>query len=168
MPAKPGVSLEKSGRYVDLGIKGGDTADRIEWTFTVTNTGDTTLTDVRIDDPMVPDARCADTSLAPGESTTCTGSSRVTAAMVLKGEIRNQATVSASTIGECTDGSDGTLGCTMTALAADTAIVYIADPPKEPGLPQTGGSATPDLVLLGLAMIGLGVMAVRRGRRDEN
>ncbi len=67
--------------------------DQVTFSFTVTNTGNVTLTNVRVIDPMVGTVTCATTTLAPGESTTCTAAPyTVTAKDVRNGSIVNQAT----------------------------------------------------------------------------
>jgi len=57
--------------------------DQVPYEFVLTNTGQSTLTDLRVDDPLVSDVRCPVTSLAPagqaGSSTVCTGTRTVTA-----------------------------------------------------------------------------------------
>jgi uncharacterized repeat protein (TIGR01451 family) len=50
-----------------------DLGDRITWSFTVTNTGTTTLTGVDVTAPLAGDVTCAATQLSPGQSTSCSG-----------------------------------------------------------------------------------------------
>ncbi|WP_380281665.1 hypothetical protein [Kitasatospora purpeofusca] len=69
--------------------------DTITYTYTVTNTGTTTLTDLTIDDDKVSDITCAETTLAPGQSTTCTGSYVVTEHDAKAGHVTNRATAKA-------------------------------------------------------------------------
>ena len=49
--------------------------DSIDYDFEVTNTGNVTLTDVVIDDPLLGGVVCTFDSLAPGETDTCSGGS---------------------------------------------------------------------------------------------
>ncbi|MCH1868009.1 hypothetical protein MJ876_15910, partial [Nocardioides sp. CFH 31398] len=49
-----------------------DAGDEIAYTFVVTNTGNLTITDVTVDDPLAGAVTCQATELAPGEDTTCT------------------------------------------------------------------------------------------------
>ncbi|MEV5984906.1 Ig-like domain repeat protein [Streptomyces sp. NPDC052051] len=51
---------------------------RVEYAYTVTDTGSTTLHDVTVTDDLVQHVTCEATSLAPGESTTCTGTHTIT------------------------------------------------------------------------------------------
>ncbi|MEV0893846.1 hypothetical protein [Promicromonospora sp. NPDC050262] len=49
-----------------------DTGDTIAYTFEVTNTGDVAIDDLAIDDPKVGAITCEATSVAPGDTVTCT------------------------------------------------------------------------------------------------
>ncbi len=48
LPQEPAIQLVKTGKFLD----GKDAGDIVEFTFTVTNTGNVTLTDIKIADPM--------------------------------------------------------------------------------------------------------------------
>jgi uncharacterized repeat protein (TIGR01451 family) len=68
--------------------------DQIAYQFVVTNTGDVTLSGIVVNDALLDaPAVCPVTTLAPGASTTCTGSHTVTAADVAVGNVHNSATV---------------------------------------------------------------------------
>ncbi|MEU7023835.1 Ig-like domain repeat protein [Streptomyces sp. NPDC046203] len=54
--------------------------DTVDYTYTVTNTGDLALSPVTVTDDRVADVDCEATVLAPGESTTCRGTYTVTEA----------------------------------------------------------------------------------------
>ncbi|MEU7019614.1 hypothetical protein ABZ990_03005 [Streptomyces sp. NPDC046203] len=56
--------------------------DQVTYTYTVTNTHGTELTDVAVDDDHVPGVVCETTTLAPEQSTTCTGIHTITEADV--------------------------------------------------------------------------------------
>ncbi|MBV2210005.1 MAG: DUF11 domain-containing protein [Thermomonas sp.] len=78
-------SVTSTGPYV--------MGDVISYAFLVTNTGDVTLTSVAVNDALLnAPAVCPVTTLAPGASTTCTGSHTVTAAEVAVGYVHNSAT----------------------------------------------------------------------------
>ncbi|WP_327687191.1 DUF7507 domain-containing protein [Streptomyces sp. NBC_00467] len=70
---------------------------QVDYSFAVTNTGNLTLTAVDVNETAFtgsgpdPEISCPATSLAPGESTTCTASYTVTQADVNAGEIENTA-----------------------------------------------------------------------------
>jgi uncharacterized repeat protein (TIGR01451 family) len=74
--------------------------DVISYTFEVTNTGNVTLTDVAVTDPIVSPITCPSgnpiPSLAPGASETCTGSYAITQADIDAGVRDNTATVTAT------------------------------------------------------------------------
>ncbi|MGW5353620.1 DUF7507 domain-containing protein [Streptomyces sp. NPDC004031] len=65
--------------------------DEVTYHYTVTNTGNATLTGVGVTDDLVPDVTCEATTLAPGDSTTCTGTYTVTAADAARGRVVNVA-----------------------------------------------------------------------------
>nr|WP_246292706.1 DUF11 domain-containing protein [Naumannella cuiyingiana] len=92
-PAEPGLAVVKTSDVAD-----GDTVaagDQVTYTFTVTNTGNVTLTDVALTDPLIADLVCTAPSLAPTDPPlTCTGSYTVTPADVDRGQIDNTATAS--------------------------------------------------------------------------
>ncbi|WP_406013846.1 hypothetical protein OG520_18040 [Streptomyces sp. NBC_00984] len=91
----PGVRLEKSAddtRVYQVG-------DEVTYTYTVTNTGPEELTGLSVADDRVTGVTCDSTTLAPagqsGDSTTCTGTYRVTAADAKRGEVVNRAVATA-------------------------------------------------------------------------
>lgn len=68
--------------------------ETITYTFTVTNTGNVTLTDIEISDPMITDDIVLDkTTLAPGESTTASATYNVTQKDLDNLSIYNEASV---------------------------------------------------------------------------
>ncbi len=97
----PDVSVTKTaGALVDSngdGVVGG-VGDEISYSFEVSNTGDVTLTDVSVSDPLVTVSGGPVVSLAPGDSdsTTFTAVYTITQADVDAGEVVNSATVSGS------------------------------------------------------------------------
>ncbi|MFJ4668380.1 DUF7507 domain-containing protein [Kitasatospora purpeofusca] len=72
---------------------------KLHYTFTVTNTGNTTLANVAVTDngPGSPTVTCPVTSLAPGASTTCTATYTTTAADVKAGKVTDTAKATATT-----------------------------------------------------------------------
>ena len=81
-----------------------DAGDEIDFEFEVTNTGNMTLTNVAVDDPMVGLVICSPTTLAPGASAVCQPHAPyvITQADADRGVVRNVATAS----GETPSGSD--------------------------------------------------------------
>jgi len=74
------VQLSLAKRVVSKGpFRVGDT---VQYSYTVTNTGSNTLTNVAVTDNRVANVTCQATTLAPGASTTCTGTHTITLADV--------------------------------------------------------------------------------------
>ncbi len=116
---QPGISLVKSGSVKMDTITPTDQAnvgDSIEYTFTVTNTGNVTLTNITVTDALVTVAGNPIASLEPGESdsTTITGSVPLTQPMIDSGSFYNTADVSGTTPtnGTVTDTDDTTVSIT--------------------------------------------------------
>ncbi|WP_428347972.1 beta strand repeat-containing protein [Nocardioides sp.] len=92
----PGLMLDK--RVVSVSDVNGngltDAGDEIDWVFELTNTGNVTLTDVAVDDPLAGSVTCPVTTLAPGDSTVCAADNAyvITAADVDAGVVHNRAT----------------------------------------------------------------------------
>ncbi|MEE8523009.1 MAG: hypothetical protein V3T72_03685, partial [Thermoanaerobaculia bacterium] len=89
-----------------------DPGDLINYTFQVTNTGNVTLTNILISDPMVSLITCPSSapaapdlipSLAPGASETCTGSYAITQADIDAGQKVNTATATSDQTGPVMD-----------------------------------------------------------------
>jgi uncharacterized repeat protein (TIGR01451 family) len=77
----PAISMVKSSTTTEV-----ISAGVVDYSYFVVNTGDVTLTGVRIDDDNdEDDASCASTTLAPGENTTCTATHNVTAGEITDG-----------------------------------------------------------------------------------
>lgn len=92
----PSLTLEKLGA-LDMGVDGIATpGDLISYTFEVTNTGNITLTNVSVADPLVSPIICPSgnpiPTLAPGDSETCTGEYAITLADIDAGQVDNTAT----------------------------------------------------------------------------
>jgi uncharacterized repeat protein (TIGR01451 family) len=71
------ISIEKATNGHDADSAPGPTlfvGDAVDWTYVVTNTGEVALDNVTVTDDMGVQVSCPKTSLAVGESMTCTGS----------------------------------------------------------------------------------------------
>ncbi|MFI9787031.1 hypothetical protein ACIHEI_26520 [Kitasatospora sp. NPDC051984] len=154
--------------------------DTITYTYTVTNTGSTVLTDVAVSDDRVSPVVCESTTLEPGASTTCRGTYVVTGEDAKVGHVTNVATASARdpqgqlvesrpvslcvTVSECPEKEKGE-GCVKVPRPGGPS-----KPPHAGGgghLPDTGSPA--GLAAAGLAGGGLltlgGVLLYRARRR---
>jgi uncharacterized repeat protein (TIGR01451 family) len=96
-PQAPEIAIVKSATPARVHAPG----DVISYQFTVTNTGNNTLTSVAVTDAQAPPAgpldgpvTCPDTTLAPGASTTCTAAYTVTQADINHGSVDDTATAS--------------------------------------------------------------------------
>jgi uncharacterized repeat protein (TIGR01451 family) len=88
--ATTSLSLTKSTTATGYAAAG----DTIDYQYVVTNTGSTTISDVAVTDNLVGSVSCADPTLAPGASETCTGSYTVTQGDVDAGSVTNTASAS--------------------------------------------------------------------------
>jgi uncharacterized repeat protein (TIGR01451 family) len=150
-PPAPSIGLVKTSDAsgpVEVG-------EEIGYSFTVTNTGNTTLTDIVVDDPMLGAVTCARTTLGPGASTTCTAPPyTVTAQDVDATRIRNHATVR----GISPDGTE---------VDSDATLV-IPTRAATPPLPDTGSPVSPVLPLIAFGMLGAGASLILAGRRKRD
>jgi hypothetical protein len=93
-PAGPAVELVKSTNGDDANTAPGPTVQvgsTVTWTYRVTNTGTVPLTGVAVVDDRGVAVSCPGTTLAVGQSMTCTG-----AGVAVEGQYRNVGTVTAS------------------------------------------------------------------------
>jgi large repetitive protein len=87
--AQPGLTIDKIAGTPSANTAGAT----IAYSFVVTNTGNVTVTGLIINDAQLSAAAvCPATTLAPGASTTCTGSHTITQAEVDAGTVNNTAT----------------------------------------------------------------------------
>lgn len=118
-PAQPGIVVVKTINDIDAKLAPGvaiDNGDDMKFTFTITNTGDVNLTDVRLNDDVIDakDISCPTTDLPVGESIECIA----TAPAPQPGHTHtNTATVTATP-----HNPDGTTGTAITDT--DTAHAY--------------------------------------------
>lgn len=98
-----------------------DAGDTIAYTFTVTNTGTTTLTGVSVADPrLTGDIVCDATKLVPGASTLCAGAPAVlTQGEIDAGEITNTASATGTGTGDEPPTTEDTV---VTPIEAQPAI----------------------------------------------
>jgi len=87
---EPGLDFEKSATSADFTNAG----DIINYEFRLENTGNVTLTNIGVSDPLISAISCPVNILAPNDVIVCTGSYTVTQADVDGGEVVNNASAS--------------------------------------------------------------------------
>ena len=119
-----------------LGTDFAQAGDVLSFEFDVANTGNTTLSNLAIADPLAGTVSCPTSTLAPGASTVCSASYAVTQADVDAGSVTNTATLDAQ-------GPDGaplpTLDDSVTVTGTRTPRLSLAK-----ASPQTGFAAVGD------------------------
>lgn len=99
---EPAIALDKVATVTPAENQdAAETGDSIRYTFTVTNAGNTSLTDVAVSDPTLGAVVCASSALLPGDSTLCTSDRVVVvtqADAVAGAPISNTASVTAQAI----------------------------------------------------------------------
>jgi uncharacterized repeat protein (TIGR01451 family) len=146
----PAVSIRKSTTAAALGSFG----DEVDFEFTVTNTGNVTLTDIVVSDPKTTGPQCPATTLAPGESMVCTATHTVTAQDVAAGRYTNVATVSSSS----------TAG-PLEPIDSNEIVLTNPTPPPPAPLPRTGAEDLGGKIRLALQMLLSGALLVAGSRR---
>ncbi|MGL4174285.1 MAG: DUF7507 domain-containing protein [Actinomycetota bacterium] len=112
VPRFPSMTLVKTAAITDVDANGTDLGDLISWDFTVTNTGNTTISNATVTDPFAGLVSCAATTLAPGASTTCTAAPyAITQSDFDAGRVINTANAAGETLG---GGSVNALPATVT------------------------------------------------------
>ncbi len=98
-PSSSGLTMRKTAALNDLNANDvADVGETIDYTFLLTNTGNTSLTGVSVSDPKAGSVTCPSTTLAPGASMTCNADSAYTVinADIVAGNVQNTATASAT------------------------------------------------------------------------
>ena len=96
---QPAISLVKTATQVNDGdtplpdLTVTEAGQTVSYNFLVTNTGNVTLSNISINDPKIADVSCPSTTLAEGDSMTCTATYTVTDADLANDTIDNTATV---------------------------------------------------------------------------
>ncbi len=103
----------------DANGNGPDTSDTVTFRYTVTNTGNVTATGVVVQDPEFGTIQCTPSTLAPGQSATCTAQTRqLTQSEVTSGIVPKDAT------------AQGTAAGGQTLQSADRQQVPVAGTPR--------------------------------------
>ncbi|WP_146145326.1 DUF7507 domain-containing protein [Microbacterium timonense] len=118
------IALQKTaGTPVDVNGNGiTDAGDTVDYSFTVTNTGQTTVESVAVSDPKAGSVTCPAVTVAPTASTTCTADAPyvITAADVTTGAVNNTATATAHPLGS---------PATVTSNSSSTSTPTVAPAP---------------------------------------
>jgi uncharacterized repeat protein (TIGR01451 family) len=159
-----GIAVVKNaGTPVDVNGNGlVDAGDTIQYTFDVTNTGEATLSEVTVDDPLVGAVICPTTTLAGGDTVTCSAERAytITSDDVSAGSVDNTATVTGSTPdGETLTSTPSETSTETTAPAPAMMLVKSADAPAEPLAP--GDVITYHFVLTNTGNVPLNDIAVQ-------
>ncbi|PJJ73235.1 putative repeat protein (TIGR01451 family)/fimbrial isopeptide formation D2 family protein [Diaminobutyricimonas aerilata] len=160
------LTLTKAGTPVDVDGDGRTTAaDRIQWSFTVTNPSAATLSDVTVVDPMAGEIVCDATVLAPGDSVDCAAVEeyQITAQQAAAGQVLNVASAFAVGVGNVE----------VAAAEAEAVVEVVTVPPAAAG-PGTGGLVSTGVevrltLLLGLLALlaGIGLYVAQRRRTRQ-
>jgi hypothetical protein len=133
-PKRPSMTMVKSA-----GTPSGTTAgSTIQYSFTITNTGDVPLSPLSITDPKLnAAATCPSAPLAPGATAVCTGIHTITQAEIDAGTVNNSATATGTPPGGATPITTPP-STTTTPIAAAGALTVV----KAAGTPSgsTAGS----------------------------
>ncbi|MDT4904579.1 MAG: hypothetical protein QOH52_2595, partial [Pseudonocardiales bacterium] len=148
------LTLVKTAHPVDTNGDGViDAGDTITWTLLVANVGTATVDHIKVSDPTAGTVTCPATSLAPGQSMTCTAPAHViTADDVAAGGVHNVATATGA----------GVEGATVTSNQGQASVAVHATP--APPLASTGNDTQQELTLVGL-LLGAGCVLSLAGAR---
>lgn len=90
--------VKGAGAVQDTNNDGFNSAgDKVTYSFTVTNTGNTAVSSIAIADPKIAGVTCQATTLAANATTTCSGTYTLTQSDVNAGNVANTATVTGTT-----------------------------------------------------------------------
>ena len=115
IPRAPSIDLVKTASAINMAVVApstrADAGDQITFSFSITNTGNVTLTGVDLTDALVTllDATCGVTTLLPGGNTTCTATYTLTQTNLDAGVVSNTATATGTPpVGDDVSDTDGT------------------------------------------------------------
>src|SRR6185437_11027461 len=104
-----------------------DLGDVITWSFLVENTGNVTLDSIQVNDPTAGVVSCPLTTLAPGQTTTCTASPHtIDQADVDAGLVENTATSTGHTAASGTTTSNPSTTDTPVAQRPGVGVTKLA------------------------------------------
>ena len=133
LPQTPSIVLVKTGVFADTNADGfAQVGEKINYTFAVTNTGNVTITNTVISDPLVGLVLSGNpiASLAPGTSANVTGVYTITQADIDAGKVTNSALATGKDPNE-----NNVTDTSGTTVENDTPTIIIL--PQEPKLTVT-------------------------------
>ena len=144
----PALSIVKSSTTTAIAAAG----QTVPYTFTVTNTGDTTIAGIVVSDPKIAGVTCPLTTLDPGTSTSCTAIYTVTTDDLDNGQVLNTATVTGT----------APSGSTLPPAASNTLTIPAA---RSPSLSivkaaTTGATAVGQVIPFTLAVTNTGNLTI--------
>jgi uncharacterized repeat protein (TIGR01451 family) len=143
--ANPSITIVKTATPANVSRVG----DVISYSFLVTNTGNVTLSNIRVTDtqaapagPPTSGPTCPQPALAPGTSETCTGTYTVTQADVNNGKVNDTAVASGLPPGSTTPVTSppapASVGVTPAAAQTGPVPVATMSPITNSTIPVTG------------------------------
>ncbi|GAB3081578.1 hypothetical protein GCM10027186_45210 [Micromonospora schwarzwaldensis] len=140
-PVDPSITVVKSSTTTTITAAG----QQVPYRFAVTNTGALTLSNVNVTDVQTPPSSnanlgpitCADTTLAPGASTTCAATYTVSQADLDLGSVSDTAT------------AHGTPAGSATPVDSDPSTLTIAATPEAPAITVVKSSTTTTVTVAG-------------------
>lgn len=164
----PSLDLVKQATLHDTNGNGkADKGEKINYSFVVTNTGNVTLNDVAVNDPMLAGlgigVTCVPSTIAPADETTCTADKAytVTAQDVKNGKVHNVATAT----GEVPEGTPGNPDNPVSP-EAEVEVPTGSVPSKD--LPFTGAQGVLAAGAVGLILVVAGSTLTVAGRKRED
>ena len=134
-----------------------DTGDRIDWLITVSNSGGSAATGLRVSDGLGGAGSCGDSALAAGAATSCEVATYTITAADLDTTVKNTAVVMGLDIA----------GVRVSSKQVSVAVAVARSRPASAGSVLTGSNSTLLLIVIGtfLAAVGLlGLAGLRGGR----
>jgi len=136
-PGNPAIDIEKATDGADADTPPGPTitvGDPVAWTYVVTNTGDVALSAVSVMDDQGVTVTCPKTTLAVGESMTCTGNGTA-----VSGQYANLGTAVGTYNTQQVSDSDPSHYFGQEPVQPSVSVTKTADPAS---LPEPGGPVT--------------------------
>jgi uncharacterized repeat protein (TIGR01451 family) len=159
--------VKHAGSPVDVNGDGiTDAGDTIQYTFTVTNTGQVAMGNIGVTDAKAGAVTCPDPTLAAGASETCTADNpyTITAADVTAGAVNNSATAQGSPPGSTTViSSTPSTTSTPTITPAPALTVVKSADPSGTGTFTTGQTITYNFVVTNTGNVPLNDITIDDG-----